>query len=286
MRELAREHKPKLILGGATVYPRIIDHLYQLGGGGYVSIPQQATLEVAEACSGIRSLVSLLMLAIVLGYFTERRTGARVLKKRRKPKKPKGEEKDKDKPSEEGVGSGVIVSADKDLSQLLCDGDSQWDYARQQKWDCAGVKARYGVTVAVVVSAADRRVLVLRNGIAIGSAPVRIDGPVAGTLTLCNAGHVPVVVVHPDGRTDTLGSASPRSPSHAMRARASANDVSSPRTTRRITVVAPGCRRPCGSSCRRSGSRGGTRRSPARARPAGRARRAGWRDPARRRNRP
>ncbi len=30
------------------VYPRIIDHLYQLGGGGYVSIPQEATLEVAE----------------------------------------------------------------------------------------------------------------------------------------------------------------------------------------------------------------------------------------------
>jgi 4-hydroxyphenylacetate 3-monooxygenase len=30
------------------VYPRIIDHLYQLGGGGYVSIPQEATLEVAD----------------------------------------------------------------------------------------------------------------------------------------------------------------------------------------------------------------------------------------------
>ena len=29
-------------------YPRIIDHLYQLGGGGYVSIPQEATLEVAD----------------------------------------------------------------------------------------------------------------------------------------------------------------------------------------------------------------------------------------------
>jgi 4-hydroxyphenylacetate 3-monooxygenase len=29
-------------------YPRIIDHLYQLGGGGYVSIPQEATLERAE----------------------------------------------------------------------------------------------------------------------------------------------------------------------------------------------------------------------------------------------
>jgi len=35
-------------------------------------------LEVAEACSGIRSLVSLLMLAIVLGYFTEPRTPARI----------------------------------------------------------------------------------------------------------------------------------------------------------------------------------------------------------------
>jgi DNA polymerase-1 len=40
---------------------------------------------------------------------------------------------------------GVIVSADKDLSQLLSVGDSQWDYARQQRWDADGVKARYGV---------------------------------------------------------------------------------------------------------------------------------------------
>jgi len=30
------------------VYPRIVDHLYQLGGGGYVSIPQEKTLETAE----------------------------------------------------------------------------------------------------------------------------------------------------------------------------------------------------------------------------------------------
>jgi PAS domain S-box-containing protein len=29
--------------------------------------------------------------------------------------------------------------------------------------------------------------------------------PATGLLTLCNAGHVPVVVVHPDGRTETLG---------------------------------------------------------------------------------
>ena len=30
------------------VYPRIIDHIIQLGGGGYVSLPQEATLEMAE----------------------------------------------------------------------------------------------------------------------------------------------------------------------------------------------------------------------------------------------
>jgi DNA polymerase-1 len=40
---------------------------------------------------------------------------------------------------------GVIVSADKDLSQLLQAGDEQWDYARQQRWGADGVKARYGV---------------------------------------------------------------------------------------------------------------------------------------------
>ncbi len=40
---------------------------------------------------------------------------------------------------------GVIVSADKDLSQLLSTHDEQWDYARNQRWGMDGVKARHGV---------------------------------------------------------------------------------------------------------------------------------------------
>ena len=39
----------------------------------------------------------------------------------------------------------VIVSADKDLSQLLGPGDEQWDFARQQRWGAAGVRERHGV---------------------------------------------------------------------------------------------------------------------------------------------
>ena len=40
---------------------------------------------------------------------------------------------------------GLIVSADKDLSQLLDGPDEQWDYARGHRWTAAGVKARHGV---------------------------------------------------------------------------------------------------------------------------------------------
>jgi exosortase len=45
--------------------------------GNILHVPGRA-LEVAEACSGIRSMMSLLMLAIVLGQFTERRCSARI----------------------------------------------------------------------------------------------------------------------------------------------------------------------------------------------------------------
>jgi DNA polymerase I len=40
---------------------------------------------------------------------------------------------------------GVIVSPDKDLSQLLAGDDEQWDFARDQRWNVAGVPERYGV---------------------------------------------------------------------------------------------------------------------------------------------
>ena len=40
---------------------------------------------------------------------------------------------------------GVIVSADKDLSQLLAEGDEQYDFGRGQRWGADGVKARHGV---------------------------------------------------------------------------------------------------------------------------------------------
>jgi len=46
---------------------------------GNVLILANATLEVAEACSGIRSLVSLFTLGIVYGYFVERRPWARTV---------------------------------------------------------------------------------------------------------------------------------------------------------------------------------------------------------------
>jgi len=46
---------------------------------GNVIVLASTTLEVVEACSGIRSLVSLLTLGIVFGYFTDHRLGVRLV---------------------------------------------------------------------------------------------------------------------------------------------------------------------------------------------------------------
>lgn len=46
---------------------------------GNVIVLPNTTLEVAEACSGIRSLVSLLTLGIVYGYFADKRTWVRIV---------------------------------------------------------------------------------------------------------------------------------------------------------------------------------------------------------------
>lgn len=39
----------------------------------------------------------------------------------------------------------VIVSADKDFGQLICDTVEQWDFSRDQRWNAQGIKQRLGV---------------------------------------------------------------------------------------------------------------------------------------------
>lgn len=48
-----------------------------------------------------------------------------------------------------GYGT-LIVSADKDLSQLLGEHDQQWDFARKLRWGAHEVRERYGATPAAM----------------------------------------------------------------------------------------------------------------------------------------
>ena len=65
----------------ATRFGVAVLHLFDVPvfSEGNVIVLASTSLEVAEACSGIRSLVSLLTLALLYGYFVERRAGPRVL---------------------------------------------------------------------------------------------------------------------------------------------------------------------------------------------------------------
>jgi PAS domain S-box-containing protein len=73
----------------------------------------------------------------------------------------------------------------------------------------AGIRGLLTVDPApqVVLTAADEMMTRDAPDQFVTAAAVLVD-PATGTLTLCNAGHVPVVVVHPDGSTETLGDGS------------------------------------------------------------------------------
>jgi 5'-3' exonuclease len=88
---------------------------------------------------------------------------------------------------------GVIVSADKDLSQLLQDHDEQWDYARDQRWGADGVKARQGVHAHQV---ADYLAL---TGDAVDNIPgVPGVGPKTAAVLLAHFGSLDAVLARVD----------------------------------------------------------------------------------------
>ena len=77
------------------------------------------------------------------------------------------------------------------------------------------IRVRAGIRGLLTVDPAPRAVITAADEMMTRDAPdqfvtavaVLVD-PETGTLTLCNAGHVPVVVVRPDGTTETLGDGS------------------------------------------------------------------------------
>jgi len=68
----------QLLASSVAEQSLLIFHIPVLREGNVIFL-SSATLEVAEACSGIRSLVSLLTVGIVYGYFTEERMSRRVI---------------------------------------------------------------------------------------------------------------------------------------------------------------------------------------------------------------
>src|SRR5690606_16065184 len=87
---------------------------------------------------------------------------------------------------------GVIVSADKDLSQLLDEHDEQWDFARGQRWGAAGVKARHGVEARQIA-----------DYLALCGAAAAI--PALGGAALDAGARILVVAPHPDDESLCCG---------------------------------------------------------------------------------
>ena len=77
------------------------------------------------------------------------------------------------------------------------------------------VRVRAGIRGLLTVDAAPQAVLAAADEMVARDAPdqfvtaaaVLVD-PATGDITLCNAGHIPVIAVHPDGRTEALGAGS------------------------------------------------------------------------------
>jgi hypothetical protein len=82
------------------------------------------------------------------------------------------------------VGMTVVITRQQTTPRvgpaptILAQGANRSEIQSSFTWDPA--KAPQG-PVSILVSAADRRAIVLRNGLVIGSAPVTVDGPVTGT---------------------------------------------------------------------------------------------------------
>ncbi len=77
------------------------------------------------------------------------------------------------------------------------------------------IRVRAGIRGLLTVDPAPQAVLTAADEMMTRDAPDQfvtaaavLVAPSSGTLTLCNAGHVPVVVVHADGRTEALGAGS------------------------------------------------------------------------------
>ena len=74
------------------------------------------------------------------------------------------------------------------------------------------IRVRAGIRGLLTVDPAPEAVLTAADEMMARDAPDQfvtaaavLANPATRTITLCNAGHVPVVVVHPDGRTEALG---------------------------------------------------------------------------------